>query len=230
MLNFKGFSKKTFLESFPKWVQYCYWYYRDWRYPKKDRPFGIIIFVGLGGSGKTLSLIEFIERQKRRFPRAIVATNFGYKNEDLPLRHWEDLLNIENGDDGVIFGLDEVHDVFNRNDWRDIDPRVLKLFSQHRKHAKQFLCTDQRFGDVVIDLRTRVDAVVQCDGKKTLSSTRWIFQKWYQRRDFSDEGKMLSVDPYRKYSFIASDYMFSLFSSFDVVQSIRESVRKRSKH
>ena len=46
-------------------------------------------YVGKQGSGKTISLVERLERYRRDFPDVYIMTNFGYIYEDEPLDDWQ---------------------------------------------------------------------------------------------------------------------------------------------
>jgi hypothetical protein len=205
----------------PKFLQFLYWCWHDFRHPIESRPFGIYCLVGLPGSGKTLSAVKMIEEQKQKFPNALVCTNFGYYKQDFALNHWEDLINIKNGSSGVIFVIDEVHDTFDRNDFKIMPKSILSLFSQNRKHAKMFICTDQAYNDIVIDIRRRTHAVIECVGLKTRSTVRWVFQKWYNPKAYVDGFLQPDSRVLRRDSFICDDDLFDSYDTYAVVQSLR---------
>ena len=58
--------------------------------------YGFWAFCGLGGSGKTLSIVEYLERIKKRYPNVLVLSNFNCDLADEKITSWKDLLDITN--------------------------------------------------------------------------------------------------------------------------------------
>lgn len=58
--------------------------------------YGFWAFCGLGGSGKTLSIVEYIMRIKKKYPNVLVLSNFNCDLSDNKIKSWKDLLNITN--------------------------------------------------------------------------------------------------------------------------------------
>lgn len=66
--------------------------------------YGLRVYTGRQGAGKTIGLVYDLERYRKRYPKAKIYTNFGYKYETAPLNSLNDLLDpaFKNGTDGVI--------------------------------------------------------------------------------------------------------------------------------
>lgn len=58
--------------------------------------YGFWAFCGLGGSGKTLSIVEYLIRIKKRYPNVLVLSNFNCDLADRQITSWKDLLDITN--------------------------------------------------------------------------------------------------------------------------------------
>ncbi len=58
--------------------------------------FGFWSFCGLGGSGKTLSIVRYLLNIKKKYPNVKIYTNFAFKERDGDITSWHDLLNVEN--------------------------------------------------------------------------------------------------------------------------------------
>jgi len=196
--------------------------WKDWRNPPEKRPYGIMCFVGLPGSGKTLSLVHELLIRKKQFPTAKIYTNFGFKYEDGTLSNWQQLIELHNGADGVIFGIDEVHSIFGRNDWRDMPKGILTVFSQNRKYAKEFICTAQAYDDIVIDMRRRCNWIVDC---KTIRN-RWVFQRAFTSVGYSlkDDLKKTSRRIWKS-NFIATDFIYDAYDTYKVIENIMEGAK-----
>lgn len=53
-------------------------------------------FAGLGGSGKTLSIVRYLNFIQKRYPNVKVYTNFSYVGATGSINSWHDLLETEN--------------------------------------------------------------------------------------------------------------------------------------
>jgi len=209
-----------FLQKLNKFIRLVIY---DYYNPVVERPFGISCYVGLPGSGKTLSLVHELDRRKRKFPNAKIYTNFGYNRQDGAVENWQQLIDIENGEDGVIFGIDEVHSIFGRNDWRNMPSGILMVFSQNRKFAKEFICTAQAYEDIVIDMRRRCNWIVEC---KTFMK-RWVFQRAFSSVMYSikDDLKTKSRKAW-KYNFIADEQVYNAYDTYAIIENIRSGAEK----
>lgn len=58
--------------------------------------YGFWAFCGLGGSGKTLSIVEYLINVKKRYPNVLVLSNFNCELADEKITSWKDLLNKSN--------------------------------------------------------------------------------------------------------------------------------------
>jgi len=209
----------SWLKKLGEFIRWKIW---DFKNPIEKRPFGITVFCGLPGSGKTLALVDQLNRRKKDFPKCKIYTNFGYNNQDGELTDWQQLVDINNGTDGVIFGLDEVHSFFGRNDWQKMPPAILSVFSQNRKVAKEFICTAQAFADVVVDMRRRTHYVI--DVRNVLN--RWIICRGFTTNNYPVNGENENTLKPRKrvikYSFIADNDVYNAYDTYKVIESLRD--------
>ena len=61
---------------------------------KKFRGFGFWLYCGLGGSGKTISMVEYLNRMHKKYPKLKIYTNFNYKYADGKITSWQDLIDL----------------------------------------------------------------------------------------------------------------------------------------
>lgn len=85
--------------------------------------FGVTIFCGRQGSGKTMGIVEELERIRQVFPKAIICTNIHYTHQDIALVDWRQLLETRNGTDGVVFVIDEIQNEYDNSKWKDFPER-----------------------------------------------------------------------------------------------------------
>lgn len=203
---------------FKKLFQFIKWKYWDFRNPQPKRPFGITCYVGLPGQGKTLSLVENLYRLKAQFPKALIYTNFGFLLQDGSIDKWEDMVDIKNGVEGVIFGLDEVQNIFNNKNWDKFPPEMMSLITQNRKYAKQIICTAQSFATMDISFRRLCHYIIECRN----FANRWIFQRAFLPDDYKEkDGEYTPRRRAYRYSFIASNTIYDSYDTYAIIKSIR---------
>lgn len=191
---------------------------------KVFKPYGLTCFVGRQGGGKTISMVEYLDRMKELYPDAIVITNFNYVKQDIPFTSWRQFTEVRNGLDGVIFAIDELQNEYNSNNWKDFPEDLLSVVTMQRKQRIKIVATSQVFTRVVKQLREQCYEVVEC---KTFFG-RWTKQKCYDADDYNyiiEKGtpeRRFKTRKKWKYSFIQSNFIRNLFDSYSVVESIKQ--------
>ena len=102
---------------------------------KVFREYGMTVYTGRQGSGKTMSMTEKLENIKKEFPDVVIMTNFGYLGQDKPLTDWQQLVDCRNAD-GIVFAIDEIQNEFDVYDSRNFNLKELKVITQQRKARK----------------------------------------------------------------------------------------------
>ena len=131
--------------------------------------YGTQVFCGLQGSGKTISMVKTLLDLKKRYPAVKVVTNlnlhvpfeyeiFGSADELADL-----LTRCNNGSQGVIYAIDEIHTYFNSLDSKSIPMYVFTEISQQRKQRKLILGTSQLFLRMAKPLREQCDTLIMCE-------------------------------------------------------------------
>ena len=190
---------------------------------KVFKPYGLTCFVGRQGGGKTISMVEYLDRMKELYPDAIVVTNFNYTKQDMPFTSWRQFTEVRNGLKGVIFAIDELQNEYNSNNWKDFPEDLLSVVTMQRKQRIKIVATTQVFTRVVKQLREQCYEVVEC---KTCLG-RWTKQKCYDADDYNyiidnptPERKFRTRKKW-KYSFVQSNFVRQLFDSYAVVKSVK---------
>lgn len=189
--------------------------------------YGLTCYTGKQGSGKSLSLVEYLYRMKRKYPKVMIVTNFDYTEQDKSFEHWSDLINIRNGTDGVIFAIDEIQNEFDSNSWKDFPPFILSEITQQRKQRIKIVASSQVFTRVVKQLREQCYEVVECQ----CIAKRWIFQRAFDGQDYSDYTDSVSKPPslrriWRR-SFVQTDSIRQLFDSYKKIERIKRGEYER---
>ena len=191
--------------------------------PRKLHLYGIWLYCGLYGQGKTMALTEYLTRMRKKYGDKIyISTNYGFKGEDFPLTTWQELLTEY--DRPVIFGYDEIQNEFNSRDYKNFPYELVKLLTQNRKgHGKQIVGTAQRFTRVDKTIRELCTHVVEC---KKAWFGRVTKLKKYDVEDYEmflneiDVMKKHKI-PCQRYSFIQTDELRNSYDSFKMLESAR---------
>lgn len=189
---------------------------------KKFNLYGVTCYCGRQGSGKTVGVIEQLERIKKAYPECIVCTNINYSRQDIPLTSWLQLLYLRNGDKGVIFVIDEVQN--NGLDWSRFPESLLQVITMQRKQKIKIFLTSQVYKNVVIQLRRQCFEVIEC---RTFWG-RWTRHKCYDAEeynniiDISTPEKKMKMHKKWKYSFIQSNYLRNLYDTNQIVDTLRD--------
>ena len=139
-------KKKSFFEKDPEFFKYQ----------------GLVVFEGRQGSGKTMSMVEFILRMQKEYPLAKTTTNFGLISQDKELKNWQMLIDYKNDKQGVIVGMDELQNWFSSNDSKNFPPEMLGIITQNRKNRRIILGTSQNFYLLAKAIRSQATEVRRC--------------------------------------------------------------------
>lgn len=129
---------------------------------------GLVVFVGPQGSGKTLTAVNYVYNLMKKYPKALLITNillkdYPFDNERVfPFHNNDDFSKYNNGEEGVIFFVDEIQLYLNSLESKNINMDVITQISQQRKQRKHIVATSQVFGRLAKPLREQFSTVVSC--------------------------------------------------------------------
>jgi ATP-dependent Clp protease ATP-binding subunit ClpX len=216
-----------FIYNLPYLLRVWRWNVKDLihaiRHPREVHLYGIWLYCGLYGQGKTMALTEYLTRMRRRYGDKIyISTNYGFSDEDFPLNDWRELLTEY--DKPVIFGYDEIQNEFNSRDYKNFPYELVKLLTQNRKgHGKQIVGTAQRFGRVDKTIRELCTHVVECKrawfGRVT-KTRKYDVEDYEMYLNEIDVVKKRKV-PYKRYKFIQTDALRAAYDSFLMIESAK---------
>lgn len=124
--------------------------------------FGMRVYSGRQGSGKTIGMVEALARARDMYPKLKIVTNFDCKYTDIVMTSLNDLLKIKNGTDGVLFAIDEMQNEFSSKASKDFPENLLELVTQQRKQRIAIFCTSQVFTRLAKPLREQSYEVCTC--------------------------------------------------------------------
>lgn len=120
--------------------------------------FGINIFCGRQGSGKTMTTVYLMNKWREMYPSLVIKTNFAYKYENEELKHWKQMVTTNNGIYGAVYGIDELHTWLSMKS-NSVPFELLKEISTQRKQKSCILGTCQVFGKVPKEIRDQTEWV-----------------------------------------------------------------------
>lgn len=238
MAGFTGFIKR-FMNISPETM------FKD-AIAKKDPdvfiPNGSQIYSGMQGQGKTLSMVYHgLHKIKKRYPKAILVTNLHLRDyTGISYEEWIEsggdfdpsgqyvkfethhelmavLKNVRNGDKGVIFMIDEIHNYFHSHDSKSMPMWVVQVFSQQRKQRLVVLGTVQDWEDVIKAIRRQIDNLIMCSRFGYL-----IRQTVIDPRSAENNYGEVEYSIKKKGWFWISDFVRNSYDTYQVINSGRE--------
>ena len=179
--------------------------------------YGLYLYNGLGGRGKTISMVKRAQEVKSRFPKVLICANFHTEVADRFFDCWEDILNVENIDEngvnqGVLFLFDEMHLTLNSQSWKDAPDELLEYISLQRHLHKCIWGSAQEWKRCTKIIREEVNYIIDC---KAYFNSRLIVNKCYTKENYLINGEQGSAGTRKrpkewKETFCATDELRSL--------------------
>ena len=188
------------------------------RNPNEFNMYGLHLFVGEQGSGKTVATVEFLQRIKGQFPLCKIATNFEYKEQDSAIEHWKDFIFNNNGIYGQVDVIDEIQNWFSSNQSKDFPPEMIQEITQQRKQRKIFIGTTQRFERMAKPLREQVNYIYY---PMTIAGCLTIVKVCKPKID--SDGQIKEQKVVRRYFFIHTDEIRNSFDTYHKIKKQAES-------
>ncbi len=190
---------------------------RKW---KKYSNYGIYIYGGLYGGGKSLSISKYCREIYKRYDNIKFISNIDL--HDVPFERFEyfEQLMDEQDYDGqcIVYVIDEVGSLMNSRNYKNNrigETQFLYTLNQIRKQNKTLLLASQRFG--MCDKNFRQCAVQWLECSKTW---RICTQTIYDPYDLECSLNPKLVSPIkRKKVFLATD---ALYNSYDTKQLVKD--------
>lgn len=185
-------------------------------------PAGIWVFCGPQGAGKTLSAVKCLKKICEEYPKAKVCTNIeikGIANETIPFTDYSQLAELDNGINGIIFFLDEIHVLWNSLESKDIPISEMACFCQMRKNRRVIIGTSQVYSRIAKPIREQLQYVIDCHNLFNLVQyNRVIDPSEAIEKDGHIDGQQLGMQIW----FHTPD----LYDSYDTLFKIKKAERK----
>lgn len=228
---FQMYFRGCFIQGFILFVKdKCKDFYR-YRIKKEVKPYdyyGVYLFCGRVGCGKTISMIEKARRIKQRYPKVKIYSNFNTDISDGLITSWEQLELLENIDEngeeqGILFLFDEIHLTFSSQGWQTAPEDLLSYVSLQRKNKKCIFCSAQVWTRVNKVIREQADFVIEC---KSFFKSRIVRNKYYLQEDYAVNGEqkdsgMRKRQVMSNYCFVATDKLRRLYNTNEIIRGLK---------
>lgn len=215
-----GFTR-CFIFNIPRAIWYffrdiiTYIYKKGW---KKFKAYGIDMFVGMFGHGKTLCMTRRARKLYKKFGDSIRFIS-NYKLIGIPytpLINFNQLVELGEEEDspyqGTVVLIDEIEDVLSHRNYASFPLALLHTLTQQRKKHVYIMCTAQRFFMVDKLFRAITTHVIDCN-------KLWRFQhmSYYDAWDYENAMNTQLLKPSRSRWWFVSN---KIFNSYDTNQMI----------
>lgn len=163
------------------------------------KPYGLNVFSGKQGSGKTITAVRTAINIKIDYPKSIFVSNlilnelepvhidslktkYQQYNRQKQYIYFEThqqlhdaLTKINNKHYGVIYLIDEFHTYFNSLQSKDIPIEIFTEISQQRKQRKLILATSQIFMRMAKPFREQCNNIIMCNTRYGIITTQKIY-------------------------------------------------------
>lgn len=224
-------TRKDYVEGFfASAVAFVRLFLRDRRREIDDRrrgivrfkPYGLTVYSGRQGSGKTMGIVEASARAREMYPDALIVSNFDCRYAHQTMRSLNDLLTVRNGEDGVIFLIDELQNEFSSSLSKDFPESLLSVITMQRKQRIAIWCTSQVFTRLAKPLREQSYEVCLCRTYLGRLTRIWC----YDAIDYIDYFMSTSDDRRRKcpkkwkHWFVQTDELRSAYDTYSVIERL----------
>lgn len=221
-----------FLQGFVLFIKDTIKHFYHFKIKKEIKPFdyyGVYLFCGRVGSGKTISMIEKAKRIKQLYPKVKIYSNFDCDISDGKIEYWEQVRDLTNRDEmgneqGILFLFDEMHLTFSSESWQSAPADLLSYISLQRKNKKCIFASSQVWTRVNKVIREQSDFVIEC---KSFFKSRIVRNKYYLQEDYAVNGEqkdsgLRKRDVKRKYCFVATDKLRSIYDTNEIVRGLKQ--------
>ncbi len=189
---------------------------------KSDSGFGysgIWIFSGQQGSGKTLLMMHLVKQIIKEYPKALIVSNISiFGVPCIPYQDVDDFEKYNNGADGIIFVIDEIHILFNSLESKNMPLSTMQVWSQNRKNRRLILGTSQRFNRVSKGVREQTTWNYEC--RRPILNLIYSY-KVMDGANYDDNGKYIvedEADEPKRHFYIPNVSVMRMYNTLEVTR------------
>lgn len=178
--------------------------------------YGIDMYIGNFGKGKTLSMVRKAYKLKKIFKDDLtIISNINLKNINyIPLVSFQQLLDLEedNANKGYLVLIDEVSTVLSHRNYANFPIELLSILCQQRKRHIKILCTSQKYWMVDKIFRGITTRVIDCN-KTWRIAKNTIYDSW-DYENATDKRNLHRL--FYKYWFV-TDRFYNMYDTSEMI-------------
>ena len=187
--------------------------------------FGIIIFYGPQGCGKTMAVTHWAQKMFCKYPKCWIGSNYGLLIEDFKIKNFKNLITEKNPieEQPIIFCYDELNNWANSRDWQKMPKNILADLCYQRKNKRLVLATGQSISQIDKQIR------IQCasgEYRRCFCWLHFIHCVIRLRPEFDSEGNMKKKHFKGVYFFLQDEVLRYLYDTTYVIDVLREDEKK----
>lgn len=185
------------------------------RNPDTFDTYGVHVFAGEQGSGKSIAAVHFIKMIMERNPCCHLASNINLNFQNSVIHDWTDIIQTSNGTDGQIIFLDEIQNWFSSNESKNFPPEMLTEITQQRKQRKIVVGTSQVFTRISKPIREQITLLYK---PMTIAGALTIVRVY--KVSLNDDGTVKNMKMRRWYAFVHDDELRSCYDTYEKVERL----------
>lgn len=185
------------------------------RNPDSFDTYGIHIFCGEQGSGKSIAAVHFIKMISERNPGAMIEANIDLDCAQFTLDDSDDIVGVNNGELGMVIMLDEIQNWFSSLESKNFPPEMLTEITQQRKQRKCIVGTAQVFNRISKPIREQITLLYK---PTTICGCLTIVRVY--RAHVNQEGALDRQSFQRMYFFVHDDELRNAYDTYAKVERI----------
>lgn len=181
---------------------------------KEFKLYGIDMYIGMFGKGKTLSMVHKAQQIYKFFGDDVTFLSNIKLNSIpyIPLENFEQLIDLENKDKlGYVVIIDEVSSVLSHRNYSNFPIELIGLLTQQRKKKIYIMATAQRFFMVDKIFRSITTNIIDCNKFWRFEHCK-VFDAW----EFENSGIVKPRRLNHSYWFI-KDKDFSAYDTSEMI-------------
>ena len=181
--------------------------------------YGIIVFYGQQGSGKTMAVTHYAQKIYSKYPKAKIGSNYDLLIQDFRIKNWKSLIKEKNGDDPIIFCIDELSQWANSRDWQSMPKSILSELCYQRKNKRLILGTSQSISQIDKQIR------LQCacgEFRRCHTFLGFITLVIRIKPDFDESGNLTGKHFKGAYVFFQDEVLRYLYDTYQVIERLSE--------